>query len=162
MIDRAAQPRRSVGPRGREPEGSDVEPRTVLVSDSLQGRLDTFCGHDIHRSASSVTFDAIEYFRAELPELVHAARARLASAVPGEAEVRYLGMGPVHIRLHPGAAGARLLDRISSELHLSWRTWVPPVLNAYLPGRREPENMPWLVRMEPGAQLNPAPGSPPR
>lgn len=136
-----------------ELEGIGGESRTVFVSAALQARLDTYREHGVNRTATSVTFDAIEHFRAELPELVRAARARLAPPVAEEAEVRYLGAGPVQIRLRPGAAGAKLLDRLSTELGLSWRTWVPPLLNAYLPGRMEPDNMPWLVREEPSDRL---------
>lgn len=128
-------------------DGDGVEPRTIHVSDALQARLDAF-RDQADRTTTSVTFEAIEHFRAELPELVRSARARLASPVADEAEVRYLGAGPVQLRLRPDAAGAELLDRLSAELGSSWTTWVPPVLNAYLPGRKEPENMPWLVREE--------------
>lgn len=124
-----------------------VEPRTLHVSDALQARLDAF-RERTDRTTTSATFEAIEHFRAELPELVRAARARLTSPVADEAEVRYLGAGPVQLRLRPDAAGAELLDRLSAELGLSWTTWVPAVLNAYLPGRKEPGNMPWLVREE--------------
>jgi hypothetical protein len=146
--DRVARSRGSLGLPRHDLEVSDVESMTIFVSDSLQARLDTFRERGAGRTATSVTFDAIEYFRAELPQLVDSARARLVWAVPEEAEVRYLGAGPVHIRLRPGAAGANLLERLSTELDLCWRTWIPPVLNAYLPGRREPENMPWLVCLE--------------
>lgn len=128
--------------------GDGTVPRTVHVSDALQARLDTYRDHDADRTTTSVTFDAIQHFRAELPELVRASRARLATPVADEAEVRYLGAGPVHIRLRPDATCAELLDRLSTELGLPWETWVPPVLNAYLPGRKEPENIPWLVREE--------------
>ena len=126
------------------PSGDRVEPRTIHVSDALQARLDAF-RDQADRTTTSVTFEAIEHFRAELPELVRSARARLASPVAEEAEVRYLGAGPVQLRLRPDAAGAELLDRLSAELGSPWTTWVPPVRNAYLPGRKEPENMPWLV-----------------
>lgn len=138
-----------VGGAGRERGPGETEPRTLFVSDLLQARLDTFCEGGSGRSATSVTFEAIDHFREDLPGLVHAARVRLASPVAREAEVRYAGIGPVQVRLRPGVAGAALLDRLSTELDLPWRTWVPPVLNAYLPGRQEPDNMPWLVPVEP-------------
>lgn len=123
--------------------------RIVFVSDALQARLDTYLERGVGRTATSVTFDAIEHFRRELPYLIRHARARPVSPSPELAKVRYLGAGPVQILLRPGAAGAEVLDRLSTDLGLSWRTWIPPVLNAYLPGRREPENMPWLVQGEP-------------
>jgi hypothetical protein len=121
----------------------------VFVSDALQARLDTYVAQEAARTATSVTFDAIESFRRELPELIHHARARPVAPLTDRTETRYLGAGPVQIRLRPGAAGAQVLDRLSTDLGLSWRLWIPPLLNAYLPGRREPENMPWLVQDEP-------------
>lgn len=120
----------------------------MFVTDSLQARLDAFCEYDADRSAASVTIDAIDCFRGELLDLVRASRVRLASPLPEEAHVRYLGVGPVQVRLRLGIGGVTLVDRLSSRLDLSWRTWIPPVLNAYLPGRREPENMPWLVPVD--------------
>lgn len=137
-----------MGPVRGEVEGAGVESRTVFVSPALQARLDAYRERGVNRTATSVTFDAIEHCGPELPELVRAARARPAWPADEQAGVRYLGAGRVQIRLCPGAAGAKLLDRLSAELVLSWRTWVPPLLNAYLPGRREPDNMPWLVREE--------------
>jgi hypothetical protein len=142
----------------RRSGGSDLESRIVFVSDALQARLDTYLEHRVGRTATSVTFDAIEYFRRDLPELVHRARARPVSPPPEHAEVRFLGAGPVQVRLRPSAAGAKVLDRLSTDLGLSWRTWIPPVLNAYLPGRREPENMPWLVQGEPWPAPRPSGG----
>lgn len=132
-----------------EPGGDGVEPRTVYISNALQARLDRYRERGADRTSTSVTFDAIEYLNAELSELVRGARARLASPTAEQAKVRYHGVGPVQIRLCPSVAGAKLLDRLSTELGLSLQTWVPPALNAYLPGRREPENMPWLVHQEP-------------
>lgn len=130
-------------------EDSGIEPRTLFVSDALQARLDAFCEGGAGRSPTSVTFDAVEHFRGDLADLVRAARVRLASPVAEERDVRYVGVGPVQVKLRPGVAGASLLDRLSTELDLPWRTWVPAVLNAYLPGRQEPDNMPWLERAEP-------------
>lgn len=121
---------------------------TVFVSDALQARLDAYCEAGTGRHATAVTFDAVSQLRAELPRLVRAARVRLASPVAEEATVRYLGEGPVQVLLRPSVAEEDLLERLSAELELSWRTWLPAVLNAYLPGRKEPENMPWLIRAE--------------
>lgn len=148
MTDPDARWRSHPGPSRGDVEGRDIDGRAVYVSDLLQARLDAFCAQRADRTPTSVTFDAIEYFRAELPGLVRAARARFVSSSVEDRPVRYLGVGPVLVRLRPGVAGATLLDRLSAELDLSWRAWVPAVLNAYLPGRREPDNMPWLVSVE--------------
>ena len=129
-----------------DPEVQGVDSDIIFVSDALQARLDTFCAQRPERTVTSVTFDAIEHFGRRLPELIENALARPVSPPSEHTELRYLGAGPVQVRLRPGVAGARMLRRLSDELGRSWRTWVPPVLNAYLPGRREPENMPWLVQ----------------
>jgi proteasome lid subunit RPN8/RPN11 len=129
-----------------DPEVHGGAPDIIFVSDALQARLDTFCAQGPKRTVTSVTFDAIEHFGRRLPELIDNALARPVSPRSEHTELRYLGAGPVQVRLRPGAAGARMLRRLSAELGRSWRTWVPPVLNAYLPGRREPENMPWLIQ----------------
>lgn len=121
--------------------------RTVYVSDALQARLDTYREQDATRSTTSVVFEAVDELAAEIPELVRASRARPASPfAPQSRDVTYLGCGPVQIQLEPSCAQADLLDKLSTKLGMPLETWMPPVLNAHLPGRREPENMPWLAR----------------
>ena len=121
-----------------------VQPATVHVSDALQDRLDTYCAQDDGRTATSVVFAALEHFRAQLPELLRTARARPASPWANQ-DVHYLGSGRVHIRVRPDEAQATLLDQVTAELGVPLTVWLPPVLNAYLPGCKEPDNMPWLV-----------------
>lgn len=116
---------------------------TVFVSDSLQARLDTYCGDD--GTPTAVVFEAIEALRDRLPDVVHGARARLQSPHARD-EVHYLGSGPVQVRIRPDADQAALLDRLSDELGVPTTTWLPPLLNAHLPGRREPDNMPWIIQ----------------
>ncbi|MCX2732773.1 hypothetical protein OOZ19_21250 [Saccharopolyspora sp. NFXS83] len=116
---------------------------TVYVSDALQARLDTYCGDD--GTPTAAVFEAIEALRDRLPDVVRGARARLQSPHARD-EVHYLGSGPVQIRIHPDAARAALLDRLSDELDVPITTWLPPLLNAHLPGRQEPDNMPWIVQ----------------
>lgn len=123
-------------------------PWTVHISDALQVRLDRYRDDRPGRTTTTVVFEAIGHLRADLPELVRAARARPASpwAAP-RWQQRYLGSGPVQIRLRPGVAEADVLAQVSAELGgLPPATWIPPLLNAYLPGRKEPDNMPWLIR----------------
>ncbi len=120
------------------------DPRAVHVSDALQARLDTYRDQRDGRTTTSVVFEALEQLRDELPELVRTARARPKSPAAQEA-VHYLGTGPVLIRIRPSDDQAAMLDELSGELAAPMTTWLPPLLNAYLPGRREPENMPWLV-----------------
>ncbi|MBK0869015.1 MAG: hypothetical protein IJH84_07770 [Saccharopolyspora sp.] len=121
-----------------------VEPVTVFVSDALQARLDTY--RDERRTATSVVFEAIEALGDRLPDVVHAARAMINS--PSAREIHYLGSGPVLIRVRPDAAQAAELARLSDEVGMPVAGWLPPLLNAHLPGRKEPENMPWLVPVQ--------------
>lgn len=118
---------------------------TVFVSDALQARLDACCADG--RTATAVVFEAIEAVRDRVPDVVRGARARLRSPHARD-EVHYLGSGPVQVRIRPDAEQAALLERWSAELGVPITTWLPPVLNAQLPGRAEPENMPWIVQDE--------------
>lgn len=128
---------------GSVSDGS-IEPVTVFVSDALQARLDTY--RDESRTATAVVFEAVEALGERLPDVVHASRARINS--PVAREVQYLGAGPVLIRVRPDAAQAAELDRLSDEAGMPVTDWLPPLLNAHLPGRKEPENMPWLVPVQ--------------
>ncbi len=121
-----------------------VEPLTVFVSDALQDRLDTYRAEA--RTATSVVFEAVESLGDRLPDVVHASRARINS--PLAREIHYLGSGPVQIRVRPDAAQAAALERLSDEVGMPVTVWLPPLLNAHLPGRKEPENMPWIVPVE--------------
>ncbi|GAA3356987.1 hypothetical protein [Saccharopolyspora gregorii] len=122
-----------------------TEPWTVFVSDALQSRLDACCADG--RTATAVAFEAIEAVHDRLPDVVRGAQARLRSPHARD-EVHYLGSGPVQVRIRPDAEQAALLARWSEELGAPITTWLPPVLNAHLPGRVEPENMPWIVQDE--------------
>ncbi|WP_243793787.1 hypothetical protein [Saccharopolyspora gloriosae] len=123
--------------------GSNDRSVTVFVSDALQARLDAYRGAS--GTTTAVVFEAIESWRDRLPEVLGDARARI-NAPRLRDEVHYLGSGPVQIRVHPDAVLAELLERLSDELGVPITTWLPPLLNAHLPGRREPDDMPWIVR----------------
>lgn len=122
-------------------------PWAVYISDALQVRLDRYRDDRPDRTTTSVVFEAIQHLRADLPELVRTAQARPSPWAAPQWRQRYLGSGPVQIRLRPGLTEADVLGQVSAELGgLPPGTWIPPVLNAYLPGREEPGNMPWLVQ----------------
>ncbi|MEB3366551.1 hypothetical protein [Saccharopolyspora mangrovi] len=118
------------------------------MSDALQARLDRYREDRADRTTTTVVFEAIEHLRPHLPELVRTAHARPASPFAARpTRQRYLGSGPVQIRIHPEATQAEVLGQVSEELDgLPLATWIPPLLNAYLPGRKEPDNMPWLAQ----------------
>ncbi len=117
---------------------------TVRVSDALQDRLDTYCAQDDSRTPTAVALTAVEHFRDELPDLLRNARARYASPWANQ-DVHYLGSGRVQIRIRPDETQQTMLDQVSAEFGAPPTIWLPPLLNAYLPGIKEPGNMPWLV-----------------
>jgi hypothetical protein len=52
--------------------------------------------------------------------------------------VRYVGGGSVQIGFSPTADQEEVLDRIGADLGFETRsTWIAPVLNAFLPGRKD-------------------------
>ena len=121
-------------------------PWTVFVSDALQARLDT-CRGDTG-TATAIVFEAIDALRDQLPEVLRGARARPRSP-HARGAVHHLGSGPVQLRLHPDTEQSALLERLSAELGAPATTWLPPLLNAHLPGRKEPANIPWLTPENP-------------
>jgi hypothetical protein len=52
--------------------------------------------------------------------------------------VRYLGGGSVQIAFSPTPEQEQVIDRIGAEIGFATRsTWIAPVLNAFLPGRKD-------------------------
>jgi hypothetical protein len=52
--------------------------------------------------------------------------------------VRYVGGGSVQIGFSATSEQEQVLDRIGAELGFDTRsTWIAPVLNAFLPGRKD-------------------------
>jgi hypothetical protein len=52
--------------------------------------------------------------------------------------VRYLGGGSVQIGFSPTLEQEEVIDRIGAQLGFGTRsTWIAPVLNAFLPGRKD-------------------------
>lgn len=117
---------------------------TLFVSDGLQSRLDDYREADPSRTNTSLVFEAIDALRDEIPAVVDQARVRIAS--PGR-QAHDLGSGPVRVHLHLTRSQAAVLDKLTGLLGLQQHSaWIPALLNAHLPGRKEPENMPWLTR----------------
>lgn len=121
---------------------------TLFVSDALQARCDTHRGEQPSRTNTSIVFDAIEALGERLPDVVANARVLTASRFPvNSGQTHDLGSGPVQLRIRPTDAQAAMLDKLTVELGAETRaSWIPAVLNAYLPGRKEPSNMPWLAQ----------------
>ena len=124
-------------------QGSDAA-ITLFVSDALQLRLDNHRDEHAERTNTSIVFEAIDALRDDVAAVVRDSRVQLAS---GTGETHDLGTGPVQIPIRPTPEQVVVLDELTRELDANSSTeWLPAVLNAYLPGRKEPENMPWLVQ----------------
>jgi hypothetical protein len=118
------------------------QPTTLYVSAGLQGRFEKYRRAARGRTNTTVTLEAITALRPRLREIL--ADSQLSPQVGGDlfpsdpAQVRYAGMGSVQIQISPTYAQLRVLDELTAELGFSRRaTWIAPVLNAFLPGRRE-------------------------
>jgi hypothetical protein len=89
-----------------------------------------------------VVLEAISSKHDELPEVIK--DATFSTAPVGElfpadpSAVRYLGGGSVQIAFSPTPEQEQVIDRIGGELGFDTRsTWLAPVLNAFLPGKRD-------------------------
>ncbi|GAB3296857.1 hypothetical protein [Parasphingorhabdus pacifica] len=125
----------------------DAQARTVFVSDALQLRVDTYREAQDERTNTSIVFDAIEAHRDELATVLREARVPFVS---DSGQTHHLGSGPVRIVIRPTAEQSATLDELTGQLGgETLSDWLPAVLNAHLPGRKEPDNMPWLKRAAP-------------
>ena len=129
--------------------GDDAAPRddrqvlTLFVSDALQLRLDSYRTARSGRSNTSIAFEAIRCLADTLSAVVASAHVPL---IARPEQTHRLGSGPVQVQLRLTRDQAATLEVSTHQLHAaSSADWLPPVLNAYLPGRKEPTNMPWLV-----------------
>lgn len=117
---------------------------TLFVSDALQLRLDNHRDEHPECTNTSVVFEALGALEGNVAAVVRESRVPLAS---GTGEMHDLGTGPVRIPVRPTPEQAAVLDELNRELGADSPTeWLPAVLNAHLPGRKEPDNMPWLVQ----------------
>jgi hypothetical protein len=134
----AAKPgRRRLGrPRTR------TKPVTVVyVSASVKARFEAY-RHKQKATNLQVVLDAISTKHGELPEIIKESTFSAAPVNPlfpaDPSAVRYLGGGSVQIGFSPTPAQEEVIDRIGDELGFETRsTWIAPVLNAFLPGRKD-------------------------
>jgi hypothetical protein len=119
-----------------------VKPTTaVYVSSGVKQRFEAYR----HRSKATnlqVVLEAISTQHDELKDIIESSTFNTAPVNPlfpaDPSAVRYVGGGSVQIGFSPTADQEEVLDRIGGELGFETRsTWIAPVLNAFLPGRKD-------------------------
>lgn len=131
--ERARRPGR---PRSR------VRPVTaVYVSPGVKQRFEAY-RHKHKATNLQVVLEAISTKHDELAQIIKAATVNTAPVNPlfpaDPSAVRYLGGGSVQIGFSPTPEQEQVIDRIGAELGFDTRsTWIAPVLNAFLPGRKD-------------------------
>jgi hypothetical protein len=113
----------------------------VYVSASVKARFEAY-RHKHKATNVQVVLDAISTKHGELPEIIKHSSFSTAPVNPlfpaDPSAVRYLGAGSVQIGFSPTPAQEEVIDRIGDELGFATRsTWIAPVLNAFLPGRKD-------------------------
>ena len=116
-------------------------PTTLYVSAGIEERINRYRRAAKGRTNTSVVLEAITACRDRLGEIVAAARVTdsAGSVFPTDpSAARYLGGGSNQVQIRPTLAQLEVLDQITAELGFRKRaTWIAPVLNDFLPGRRE-------------------------
>lgn len=130
------RPRRPGRPRTR------LKPTTaVYVSSGVKQRFEAY-RHKKKSTNLQVVLEAISSKHGELDDIIKNSTFSTAPVDPlfpaDPSAVRYLGGGSVQIAFSPTPEQEQVIDRIGGELGFDTRsTWLAPVLNAFLPGRRD-------------------------
>ncbi|WP_233151363.1 hypothetical protein [Mycobacterium lehmannii] len=113
----------------------------MYVSPGVKSRFDAY-RHRRKATNLQVVLEAISAKHGELAEIIKGSTFSTAPVNPlfpaDPSAVRYLGGGSVQIGFSPTAEQEQVIDRIGAELGFDTRsTWIAPVLNAFLPGRKD-------------------------
>jgi hypothetical protein len=130
------RPRRPGRPRTR------AKPVTaVYVSPGVKQRFESY-RHKQKATNLQVVLEAISSQHDQLAAIIESSAFSTAPVNPlfpaDPSAVRYLGGGSVQIGFSPTPEQEQVIDRIGAELSFDTRsTWIAPVLNAFLPGRKD-------------------------
>lgn len=136
-----------VAPAPRKP-GRPGRPRTrtkpvtaVYVSPGVKQRFEAY-RHKQKATNLQVVLEAISSKHGELADIIKKSAFSTAPVNPlfpaDPSAVRYVGGGSVQIGFSATAEQEQVLDRLGAELGFETRsTWIAPVLNAFLPGRKD-------------------------
>ncbi|GAA2401437.1 hypothetical protein [Mycolicibacterium llatzerense] len=132
-----ARPPRQASPRTRSKPTS-----AVYVSQGVKLRFEDY-RHKAKKTNLQVVLEAITAKHGQLADIIKASAVSTApvggSLFPADpSAVRYLGGGAVQIGFSPTPEQESVLDALGEELGFSTRsTWIAPILNAFLPGRKD-------------------------
>lgn len=132
-----ARPARQTSPRTRSKPTS-----AVYVSQGVKLRFEDY-RHKTKKTNLQVVLEAITAKHGQLADIIKASAVSTApvggSLFPSDpSAVRYLGGGAVQIGFSPTPEQESVLDTLGEELGFSTRsTWIAPILNAFLPGRKD-------------------------
>lgn len=130
--------------RGRRPgrPRTRTKPTTaVYVSPGVKQRFEAY-RHKRKATNLQVVLEAISSKHSALGDIIKQSTVSTAPVDPlfpaDPSAVRYLGGGSVQIGFSPTPEQEQVIDRIGAELGFDTRsTWIAPVLNAFLPGRKD-------------------------
>nr|WP_155909909.1 MULTISPECIES: hypothetical protein [unclassified Mycolicibacterium] len=131
----------------RPPRQASVRTRSkptsaVYVSQGVKLRFEDY-RHKAKKTNLQVVLEAITAKHGQLADIIKASAVSTApvggSLFPSDpSAVRYLGGGAVQIGFSPTPEQENVLDALGEELGFSTRsTWIAPILNAFLPGRKD-------------------------
>jgi hypothetical protein len=134
--------RRRPSPSSRRTDGAEPGTATVYLSESVAKRLDEYRRKKPGRTNRDAILEAISANHERLAEVIEGSKVSTeptSSLFPADPrKVRYLGGGKVQAQFTPTPQQAKVLDDLSEQLGFSTRsTWIAPVLNEFLPGRKE-------------------------
>jgi hypothetical protein len=119
-----------------------VKPTTaVYVSPGVKQRFEAY-RHKRKATNLQVVLEAISSKHEELAEIIRDSTFNIAPVNPlfpaDPSAVRYVGGGSVQIGFSPTAEQEEVIDQIGEGIGFETRsTWIAPVLNAFLPGRKD-------------------------
>ncbi|MFT9493241.1 hypothetical protein ACM0A0_24475 [Mycobacteroides abscessus subsp. abscessus] len=131
----------SSGSKQKTRTGNDKDLGAVYVSENVRKRFDKY-RHDNRLTNAQVVRKAVSTLHSELPEVIAAARYSTEPEDPlfpaDPSAVKYAGGGSAQIVYATTPEQSGVLDAIGKQIGFSTRsTWLAPVLNAFLPGRKD-------------------------
>jgi hypothetical protein len=134
-------PDRRVSRRPGRPRTRTKPVSAVYVSSGVKQRFEAY-RHKQKATNLQVVLEAISSMHDELAEVIRESTVNTAPVNPlfpaDPSAVRYLGGGSVQIGFSATPAQEEVLDRLGADLGFDTRsTWIAPVLNAFLPGRKD-------------------------
>jgi hypothetical protein len=139
-VDTPAQTARRARRPGR-PRTRSKPVSAVYVSPGVKQRFEAY-RHKQKATNLQVVLEAISTKHDELSDIIKKSAFSTAPVNPlfpaDPSAVRYVGGGSVQIGFSATPQQEEVIDRIGSELGFDTRsTWIAPVLNAFLPGRKD-------------------------